>query len=60
MPNDLCESCVECFKKHINPGLKKSTCSDYIESLEKIQIKQTVQVQSKVKGVLYGCRSCYP
>ena len=47
MPNDLCESCVECFKKHINPGLKKSTCSDYIESLEKIQKKVIVQPTEK-------------
>jgi hypothetical protein len=35
MPDSKCDTCVECFKKHKNPGLQKESCGDYMPSLEK-------------------------
>lgn len=40
MLENKCETCVECFKKHMNPRLKKKECVDYIESFEKILQKK--------------------
>ena len=35
MPENKCDSCVECYKKHSTPSLSKTSCKDYIESIEK-------------------------
>jgi len=48
MPDNKCDTCVECFKKHMNPRLKKESCTDYMESYEKVQSlkKSTTYVYS--------------
>jgi hypothetical protein len=47
MPDNKCDTCVECFQKHNNPSTKKTTCINYVEDFDKMmKLYKRTQVQT--------------